>query len=395
MRTQVGIIGAGPAGLLLAQLLHNSGIESVVLEARPRAYVRARVRAGVMEQGTVDTFIDAGVGDNLLKQRIVHEGVYLNFAGEAHRLSIDELGGGRKVSVYGQRKITCDMIDQREADGLPLLFEARATKIVGLEGDVANRSAIRPIIHYIHNDEPHTLECDFVAGCDGFHGISRRTIPANVQKIITHEFPHSWFGVLAEAPPACPEVIYAHHPNGFALQSMRGSAISRLYIQCENGLDANTWTDEMFFDEFEKRIQYDVNRGKIIQKNVAPMRSFISEPMRYQRLFLAGDAAHIVPPTGAKGMNLAVADVKLLHKGLRQFYMSGQTEWLDRYSELCLRRVWKVSRFSWWTTTTMHVRRDQSEFDTNIQIATLRYLTSSKIGGASWVENFVGLPYEF
>ncbi len=388
MRTQVGIIGAGPAGLLLAQLLHNHGIETVILESRDRDYVRARLRAGVQEQGTVDTFIEAGVGENLLKKRMVHANVFLNFAGKSHCLSIEELGEGKQVSVYGQRNITCDMIDIREAAGLPLFFSAPATHIEDLESD-------RPKIHFIQDGRNNTLECDFVAGCDGFHGISRKSIPPQLQKVFTHEFPYSWFSVLAEAPPANPEVMYAHHPDGFALQSMRGPHLSRLYIQCENGLDVNTWTDKMFFDEFEKRIQYDVNRGPIFQKGIAPMRSFISEPMRYKRLFLAGDAAHIVPATGAKGLNLAVADVKLLHKALVQYYDSDSEELLDKYSELALQRVWKVSRFSWWVTTTTHIAPGQSEFDTNIQMATLRYLTDSKIGGASFVENYVGLPYDF
>ncbi|MEZ4642590.1 MAG: 4-hydroxybenzoate 3-monooxygenase [Chloroflexota bacterium] len=388
MRTQVGIIGAGPAGLLLAQLLHKHGIESVVLESRDRDYVRSRVRAGVQEQGTVDTFIEAGVGKNLLQQRMVHSGVFLNFAGEAHRLSMADLIGEQQVSVYGQRNITCDMIDVREAAGLPLFFEAQATRIEGLEEDA-------PKIHYTINGREQTLECEFVAGCDGYHGISRHAIPQHLQKTFTYEYPYSWFAVLAEAPPANHEVMYAHHRDGFALQSMRSPRISRLYIQCDNGVDADTWSDDMFFNEFEKRIQYRVNRGPIIQKAVAPMRNFISEPMRYKRLFLAGDAAHIVPATGAKGMNLAVADVKLLDKALVQFYTTGSEELLDRYSELALRRVWKVSRFSWWATKTLHVTPGQSEFETNMQIATLRYLTDSKIGGASFVENYVGLPYDF
>lgn len=386
MKTQVGIIGAGPAGLLLAQLLHNHGVESVILESRDRDYVLARVRAGVQEQGTVDTFIEAGVGENLLKERMIHNGIYFNFAGESHYVDVKELTGGQVVTVYGQRHITRDMIEARETAVLPLLFEATATKIDGLDDDQAK-------IHFTHNGEAKMLACDFVVGCDGFHGISRNTIPAALQKVVTHEFPYSWFGVMAEAPPACHEVIYAHHRDGFALQSMRGPNLSRLYIQCENGLDVSTWTDDMFFDEFEKRIQYDVNRGPIVQKGVAPMRSFVSEPMRYKRLFLAGDAAHIVPPTGAKGMNLAVADVKLLDKALSTFYKIGDTELLDRYSELCLRRVWKVSRFSWWVTTTFHVAPGQSLFDTEVQVATLRYLTDSRIGGQSFAENYVGLPY--
>lgn len=388
MRTQVGIIGAGPAGLLLAQLLHNHGIESVVLESRDRSYVLARVRAGVQEQGTVDTFVEAGVGDKLLEQRMIHNGIYFNFAGESHYVDVKDLTGGQVVSVYGQRNITRDMIEKREAAGLPLLFEATATKIDGLDDDCAN-------IHYTHEGEEKVLECDFVVGCDGFHGISRNTIPAVLQKVVTHEFPYSWFGILAEAPPACHEVIYAHHPDGFALQSMRGPNLSRLYIQCENGLDINSWTDEMFFDEFEKRIQHDVNRGEIVQKGVAPMRSFVSEPMRYKRLFLAGDAAHIVPPAGAKGMNLAVADVKLLDKALTRYYQNGDTDLLDHYSDLCLRRVWKVSRFSWWVTTTFHIDPKQAQFDTQVQVATLRYLIDSRIGGQSFAENYVGLPYRW
>ena len=303
-------------------------------------------------------------------------------------MNVEDLAGGQVVTVYGQRNITCDMIDIREAAGLPLLFGAKATKIEGLEGDQAK-------IHYEHEGQKKVLTCDYVAGCDGFHGISRATIPASLQKVVTHEFPYAWFGVLAEAAPACHEVIYAHHPDGFALQSMRGPKLSRLYIQCEPNLDVNQWTDEMFFDEFEKRIQYDVNRGPIIQKGVAPMRSFVSEPMRYERLFLAGDSAHIVPPTGAKGMNLAVADVRLLSMGFTQRYKENRSDLLDRYSDICLRRVWKVSRFSWWVTSTFHKAPNQSEFDMQMQLATLKYLTDSRIGGQSFAENYVGLPYDF
>ena len=389
-KTQVGIIGAGPSGLLLAQMLHNRGIESVILESRDRPYVRARLRAGVLEQNTVDALIKEGVGEKLQKNCMTHKGIYIHFNQEAHYLNVEELTGGKVVTVYGQRQITCDMIDIREQNGLPLFFEAKAQKINHLKEEQSH-------IYYTHEGEEKVLECDFVAGCDGFHGISRKHIPSSIQENFTRTFPYAWFGVLAEAPPACHEVIYAHSPEGFALQSMRGPNLSRLYIQTPNKEDINAWTEDAFFDEFEKRIGagYKVNRGKIINRGLAPMRSFVSEPMRYGNLFLAGDAAHIVPPTGAKGMNLSIADVTVLGNAFERFYKNKNTDLLDRYSEICLRRIWKVERFSWWVTTSTHKDPRQSRFEEKMQIATLSYLVDSKVGGHSFAENYVGLPYSF
>ena len=390
IKTQVGIIGAGPSGLLLAQMLHNRGIESVVLESRDREYIRARLRAGVLEQNTVDSFIREGVGEKMQQECLTHKGIYLHFNNENHYLNVEELTGGKVVTVYGQRNITCDMIDIREANKLPLFFEAKAHKITDLKEKKSQ-------IHFTHQGEQKILECEFVAGCDGFHGISRKHIPKAIQENFTRTFPYAWFGIFAEAPPACHEVIYAHSPNGFALQSMRGPNRSRLYIQTPAKEDISAWSDATFFDEFEKRIGagYKVNRGKIIDKGLAPMRSFVTEPMRYGNLFLAGDAAHIVPPTGAKGMNLAIADVNVLGTGLADFYQKENTHLLDRYSEICLRRIWKVERFSWWVTTSMHKHPRQTRFEEKMQIATLSYLVDSKVGGHSFAENYVGLPYGF
>ncbi len=388
IKTQVGIIGAGPAGLLLAQMLYNRGIESVILESRDRAYVRARLRAGVQEQNTVDTFIKEGVGEKLQKNSMVHKGIYLHFNNEKHYLNVEELTGGKVVTVYGQQQVTCDMIDIREANGLPLLFEAKANKITDLREKNSQ-------IHFTHEGEKKVLECDFIAGCDGFHGISRKHIPKKIQQTFQRTFPYAWFGILAEAPPACHEVIYAHSDRGFALQSMRGPNLSRLYLQVPNNEDINQWTADAFFDEFDKRVGagYQVNRGELINRGLAPMKSFVSEPLRYGNLFLSGDAAHIVPPTGAKGMNLAIADVKILGEAFNRYYKDQDDDLLSRYSEICLRRIWKVERFSWWCTTTTHIAPRQTKFDTKMQLATLSYLVDSKVGGHSFAENYVGLPF--
>lgn len=385
MRTQVGIIGAGPAGLLLARILHNNGISTVILENRNEKHLRERLRAGVQEQGTVETFIAEGVGEKLQQEGMVHEGIHFHFNGEKHHLNIKKLTGGKVVTVYGQKNITNDMIDKSHKDGMKIIFEAKAQRLEGLQ-------TTNPIIHYSLDGKLERLECDFVAGCDGFHGISRPSIPKEKRNIYEHEFPYSWYGILAEAPPISDEVIYAHHTNGFALQSMRGPELSRLYIQCPNGTDPDAYEDEYLWDELDLRLGVKNNRGKIIDRGVSPMRSFVCDNMQHGRLFIAGDAAHIVPPTGAKGMNLAVADVKVLSKGLINFYKNDDDDILNRYTEICLRRIWKVERFSWWVTTTFHIQPGQSQFDTQMQLATLSYLTDSGIGGSSFAENYVGLP---
>lgn len=385
MKTQVGIIGAGPAGLLLARILYNNGISSVILENRNEKYLRERLRAGVQEQGTVETFIAEGVGDKLKKECMIHDGIHFHFNGEKHHINVKNLTDGKVVTVYGQKNITNDMIDKSHEDEMTIIFEAKAQRLEGL--DTKN-----PVIHYSLDGRMHILECDFVAGCDGFHGISRPSIPKEKRNIYEHEFPYSWFGILAEAPPISHDVIYAHHPNGFALQSMRGPELSRLYIQCPNGTDPDAYEDDYLWDELDLRLGIKNNRGKIIDKGVAPMRSFVCDNMQHGRLFIAGDAAHIVPPTGAKGMNLAVADVKVLSKGLIDFYKNKDEDILNRYTEICLRRIWKVERFSWWVTNTFHIEPGQSQFDTQMQMATLSYLVDSKIGGSSFAENYVGLP---
>ena len=387
IKTQVGIIGAGPAGLLLGQMLQNRNIETVIIENKDREFVRTRLRAGVQEQETADTFVAEGVGENIQKKGIVHDGKYLFFDNQKHYLNTKKLTG-KSIIIYGQQEITCDMIDVREAAGLPLFFEAKATKITDIVEDKAR-------IYYTHNDEECMIECDYVAGCDGFHGISRHHIPKTMQKIYTHEFPFAWFGVLAGAPPACPEVAYAHSEHGFALQSMRGKDISRLYIQAPPDEKIKEWSEDQYFDEFERRLGagYKVNRGPIIERTLAQIRSYVSEPMRYGRLFLVGDSSHIVPATGAKGMNLAVADARVLSAGLSQHYHKNSDALLNQYSEICLYRIWIVERYTWWFTMTMHKVEGQSEFETKMQLATLHYLTSSTAGGQSLAENYVGLPF--
>lgn len=384
-KTSVGIIGAGPAGLLLAQMLHNLGIDAVMLEVKDEKYVRARVRAGVMEQGTVDTLVEQGVAENLRQKCLIHKGIGINFNGEQHYINVEELTGGRCVTVYGQRELTCDMIDIRQQAGLPLLFEAEVFKFSDLNN--------QPVVHYKHEGAEHELHCEFIAACDGFHGVGRSFIPNAEQRMFKHEYPYSWLGILANAEPASEEVVYSYHPDGFALLSMRSKKVSRLYIQCKNNENADDWSTTQLWDELDKRMGIQNNRGEIVQKNVSPLRSFVCEKMQHQRLFLAGDAAHIVPPTGAKGMNLAVADVRVLAIGLAKFYKNKDEQLLKDYSSICLRRVWKVARFSWWMTTTLHPHPNQNLFDTKIQMATLDYLTSSSVGGHSFAENYAGLPY--
>ena len=391
MRTQVGIVGAGPAGLLLGHLLHQQGIDSVIVENRSQEYVIERVRAGVLEQGTVDLMMQMGVGERLQQQGLRHEGLYISFAGRRHHVHLAELTGGKAITVYGQNEVVKDLIGARTATGRPLYFEAAQVAVHDLD-------SARPRITFQHGGRSEEVTCDFLAGCDGFHGICRPAIPSSAVKIYEREYPFGWLGILAEAAPSCEELVYTSHERGFALFSMRSPQITRLYFQVPPEEDIGKWSDDAIWDEMLKRMTtadgWAPNTGRILQKGVTPMRSFVAEPMRYGNLFLAGDSAHIVPPTGAKGLNLAASDVVLLAKALTSFYRNGDPVLLDRYSEICLRRVWKAQRFSWWMTSTLHRFPDAAEFDYRRQLADLDYLTSSRAAMTSLAENYVGLPME-
>jgi len=390
-RTQVAIAGAGPAGLMLAHLLHRAGIESIVLELRDREYVERRVRAGVLEQGTVDLLDETGVGERMHREGLIHRGVALRFNGESHRIAFDELTG-KAVTVYGQQEVVKDLIAARLAYGGALHFEAEVTGITGLETE-------RPtVIYRTPNEGEARIEADFVAGCDGFHGVSRGAIPPNALQIYEREFPFAWLGILAESPPVSEELIYTNHERGFALVSMRSPTITRLYVQAPADDDVGAWSDDRFWSELRARLGSDeggpdVVEGTVLQKGLTAMRSFVVEPMRYERLFLAGDSAHIVPPTGAKGMNLALSDVRALSRALDAFYNTGRSELLDGYSDTCLRRVWKTQRFSAWMTGMLHRFPDHTPFERHVQLAELDYVTSSRAPAQSLAENYVGLPF--
>jgi p-hydroxybenzoate 3-monooxygenase len=391
VRTQVGIVGAGPAGLLLAHLLHLRGIESVVLEARPQQYVEDRVRAGVLEHPTAELFKEVGIGDRMEREGLVHRGIKLRFARRTHRIDLYELSGGKAVTVYGQHEVVKDLIAARQAIGEPLLFEVDSVEPRGLDTD-------RPILAYRKDGRSHEVVCDFIAGCDGFHGVCRPAIPDGVLTRYESSFPFAWLGILARARPSSEELIYANHERGFALLSMRSPEISRLYVQCDPADELAAWTDDRLWSELRLRLacessDWSLSEGPILQKGITPMRSFVVEPMQYRRLFLAGDSAHIVPPAGAKGMNLAVADVRRLARALDAFYSSGSRELLIGYSEACLRRVWKVQRFSSWMTNLLHRFPGASPFDERRQLAELDYLTGSRAASETLAENYVGLPF--
>jgi len=376
--------------LVLSHLLRLQGIESVVLECRSREYVQERVRAGVLEQNTVDLLTEIGLGERMKREGLVHYGVELRFLGRRHRIDFHELSGGRGITIYAQAEVVKDLIDARLAAPGDIIFEADDVSVHDLDGP-------KPSIRYRKNGEPFELTCDFIAGCDGFHGICRPTIPAGAVTTYERVYPFGWLGILAEAPPSSDELVYAYHDRGFALLSMRTLQLSRLYLQCSHDEDIQNWPDERIWDELHTRLAcegWNLAEGPIVQKGIAGMRSFVAEPMQYGRLFLAGDAAHIVPPTGAKGLNLAVADVRVLARALSEFYRSGDRSLLETYSATCLRRVWKVQRFSWWMTSILHRFDTDNAFDQRRQLAELDYVTSSRAAAQSLAENYVGLPFE-
>jgi p-hydroxybenzoate 3-monooxygenase len=389
-RTQVGIVGAGPAGLMLAHLLHQRGISSVVMESRSRDYVEGRVRAGVLEQGTVDLLNELGLGERMSREALVHHGIELGFNRVRHRIDLQQLTG-HAVSVYGQHEVIKDLIASALAKNMPLLFEAAKVSVHGFSESMLT-------IRYQHDGDDHEIECDYIAGCDGFHGICRPSIPEGTLTAYERAYPFSWLGILAQAPPSQDELVYMNSDRGFALFSMRSPTVTRLYLQCENDEDIQQWSNDRIWSElflrFECNDGWRPQEGPIVLKSITPMRSFVIEPMQHGRLFLAGDAAHIVPPTGAKGMNLAISDVQVLAEGLAAFYWKNRTDLLDRYSEVCLRRVWKVQRFSWWMTSLMHRMPDANPFDQRRQLAELDYVTSSRAAATSLAENYVGLPRE-
>ncbi|MFI7467170.1 4-hydroxybenzoate 3-monooxygenase [Nonomuraea sp. NPDC049646] len=386
MRTQVGIIGAGPAGLLLSHLLHLRGISSVVLERRSRAYVERRVRAGVLEQGTVDTLVEAGAGARLLREGLPHHGIELRYGGAGHRIAFDKLVPGRAITVYGQQEVVKDLIAARLAAGGDLRFEVEDVEVHALESE--------PYLTF----GGERLDCDVIAGCDGFHGVSRPSVPDGVLEVFEREYPFAWLGVLARVAPSSEELIYARTERGFALHSMRSPTVSRFYLQVPADADVAQWPDERVWAELKARLEtvpgFELATGEIIEKGVTPMRSFVAEPMQYGRLYLAGDAAHIVPPTGAKGLNLAVADVRVLTEALAAFFEHGSTELLDGYSAACLKRVWRAQHFSWWMTTLLHTFDEDDAYGRRLQTSYLDYVTSSEAAATTLAENYVGLPFD-
>ena len=390
MKTQVAIIGAGPSGLLLGQLLHRQGIANVILEAKTPEYVLGRIRAGVLEQGMVDLLREAGAGERMDREGMVHEGFTLAFNGRTERIDLKSLSGGKTVMVYGQTELTRDLMDARQASGAATIYEAQNVQPHNFYGE-------QPYVTFVKDGETVRLECDYIAGCDGFHGVSRQSVPQGAIACFERVYPVGWLGVLSRTPPVAHELIYAHHERGFALCSMRSDTLSRYYVQCSLDDKVEDWSDERFWSELKSRIPAETARalvtGPSIEKSIAPLRSFVAEPMQFGRMFLVGDAAHIVPPTGAKGLNLAASDVRTLYHLLRRRYREGREDLLKRYSELCLRRIWKAERFSWWMTTLLHKLTDDP-FSRRIQLADLEYFTGSLAGRATIAENYVGLPYE-
>lgn len=390
MKTQIAIIGAGPSGLLLGQLLHLQGIDNVILEAKRPEYVLGRIRAGVLEQGFADLLREAQAGARMDREGQLHEGFSIAFSGRRERIDLKALTGGKTVTVYGQTEVTRDLMGARAAAGAPSIYQAEQVRPHDFYTD-------KPRVTFIKDGETVELECDYIAGCDGFHGVSRRSVPKEAIKTFERVYPFGWLGVLSRVPPVADELIYANHARGFALCSMRSPSLSRYYVQCALDEKIGQWPDERFWDELKARLPEDVaarlTTGPSIEKSIAPLRSFVAEPMKFGRLFLAGDAAHIVPPTGAKGLNLASSDVCTLYHALRKTYHEGCGELLEKYSDICLRRIWKAERFSWWMTSLLHKFSDDP-FTQRIQLAELDYYTGSLAGRTTIAENYVGLPYE-
>ena len=389
MRTQIAIIGGGPSGLLLAQLLHTRGIDSVVLERKTKGYVLGRIRAGVLEKGLVSLMEEAGCAERLHAEGIPHDGTLISYGDEMFRVDFKE-HTGTPVMVYGQTEVTRDLYEARAKAGGKIEFNVEDVVIHGADTEA-------PHLTYTIDGKVHNLDCDFVAGCDGFHGVSRQTIPLDVRQEYEKIYPFGWLGILSKTPPVNHELIYANSPRGFALCSMRSENLSRYYIQCSLSDKPEDWTDEAFWQELKRRIPAEqaerLVTGPSIEKSIAPLRSFVTEPMRWGKLFLCGDAAHIVPPTGAKGLNTAASDVHYLYNGLRDYFENGSTNGIDTYSEKALRRVWKAERFSWWFSSLMHTYPDQSQFDLKMQVAEIEFLRSNKAAQQAMAENYVGLPY--
>ncbi len=389
MRTQVVIIGSGPSGLLLGQLLAREGVETIILEQKSKDYVLGRIRAGVLEQGAVALIEEAGAGSRMRREGLVHDGTEIAFDGARHRIDFKALTG-KTVTVYGQTEVTRDLMDARGASGAPTVYEALDVGIQDIETD-------HPRVHYKKDGRSIAVDCDYVAGCDGFHGVSRRTIPEDLLQVYERVYPFGWLGILVDRPPVSHELIYVNHPRGFALCSMRSTTRSRYYLQCRLDEHVDDWADDKFWEELKRRIDPKaadaLQTGPSIEKSVAPLRSFVAEPMRFGRLFLAGDAAHIVPPTGAKGLNLAASDVAYLSQALIERYKRQSNAGLDAYAQRALARVWKAERFSWWMTQLLHRFPELSGFDQKLQAAELQYLFSSTAAQTALAENYVGLPY--
>jgi len=388
MRTQVGIIGAGPAGLALARLLHLAGISSIIIENRSEAYIYDRIRAGLIEHWAADLLTDIGVGARMAREGVLHWGNYIGINGELHHLDFKKLVG-KRVTIYGQQEVVKDLVAQRRADGGPLLFEVDNVSVHDLTSN-------RPQIRFTHAGKAEVIDCDFIAGCDGFHGICRPSIPAERMRIFERDYPFGWLGILSESPPPEHELIYSYTDRGFALYTMRSLSLSRLYLQCGHDEDIANWPDSRIWDELHKRLggSRKLQEGKMLQKGITAMRSFVAEPMQYGRLLLAGDSAHIVPPTGAKGMNLAFADVVYLSRALDDYFKRNDTARIESYTETCLRRVWKAQRFSWWMTQLLHIFPEETPFDRRRQLADLDYIVSSDTAAKSLAEQYVGLPLD-
>ena len=392
MRTRIGIIGAGPAGLLLSLLLSMEGIDSLVLESRSREEIEATIRAGVLEQGTVDLLTEMGLGARMKREGAVHHGIELRFDGSGHRIHLYELTNGRAITIYPQHEVLKDFVAARLNQGGSILFNVKDVQLSGV-------TSSQPHIRFVHEQEPIELQCDFIAGCDGFHGVARSSIPAARHTVFTRSYPFGWLGILMQAPSSTNELIYAYHERGFALVSTRSPELQRLYLQCDPQDDLANWSDAMILEELQVRLtttdNWQLLVGPIIQKSIVAMRSFVIEPMQYGRLFLAGDAAHIVPPTRAKGLNLAVADVRHLARALTLFYKENRTDLLEAYSSTCLRRVWRAEHFSWWMTSMLHRFPEDDAFGQRMQRAQLDYTVSSRAAATSLAENYVGLPFQW